>query len=101
MGLRDELPDAMVPAARRFLLPDLRPADALRQVLPASDAWGDVLPDEAEDGTAPVRGDARSVEKLVGPAPGVRAQDAALYLQKPLPQEAEALCRRDAARFAA
>jgi hypothetical protein len=101
MELPDELPDAMVPGARRFQLLGQRPADALPRVQPWSDAWGDVLPDEAEDGTAPERGDGRYAEKLVVPAPDVRARGVALYLPKALPQEAVAPCKPDADRSAA
>ena len=100
MELLDGRPDAMAPAVHRFRRLDRRRADALRRAQPASDAWDAVRPDEAEDGTVPVRPDARCAEKLAVLARGDPVRAAALYWP-PTPREAVAPCKRDAARFGA
>lgn len=64
------------------------------------DASAAVLPDAMPDGSQE-HSDA-GAEKLVGPAPGVRAQDAPARLPEVLvPQLEEALCTRGAVRSAA
>jgi hypothetical protein len=100
MELPDGHPDAMVPAARRFRLPDRLRADALRRAQPSSDAWADVHPDEVEDVPVPVRTDARCAEKLAVLARGDPVRAAALYWP-PTPREAVGPCKPDAARSAA
>jgi hypothetical protein len=78
MALPDALPDATVPAVRRFPLPDLHRADALPPAQPALDASAAVHPDEAEDVAHPAPAVARCAEKSVVPALVVPAQAAEL-----------------------
>jgi hypothetical protein len=101
MELPDGLPDAMVPVARRFQLPDLRQADALLLAQPSSDAWAAVHPDEVEDVPVLARADAPCVEKLVVPGPDGRARAAVRCLPPTHPAQAVGPCKPDAVQFAA
>jgi hypothetical protein len=101
MALPDGLPDAMVPAARRFQLPDRLQADAPLLAQPWSDAWDAVHPDEVEDVPVLARADAQCVEKSVAPALVGRARAAVRYLPPTLPAQAVGPCKPDAVQFAA
>ncbi len=103
MELRDGRLDAMVPAARRFPLPDRLQADATLQGLRGLDAWAAVRPDEAVDGPVPAPADEPYAEKLVVPEPVAPASAEELHLARmqPIPPEAKALCKPGAAQSAA
>jgi hypothetical protein len=94
----DVLLDARVPE-EPYLRRGLRRADAIRREQHASDASDGVRRDEAEDALILEPADAQYAEKLAGRARGVRVRDAKWRRARAV--EAEALCTRDAVRFAA
>ena len=99
MELRDVLPGAMVPAAHRFPLLDRLPGDGIPQALRGWDAWAAVRPDEAVDAPVPAPADEPHAEKLVVPEPVAQASAEELHRvwTQPIPPEAKALCKLDAA----
>lgn len=94
-ALRDGFRDEPVRAAASL---DQRPKDACRSVTAALDAWGDVLPDAAEDEFRSVRPD----EDAGKSAALVLAGQELVLVARPPPLAAEpGLCIPDAGRSAA
>jgi hypothetical protein len=100
MELPDGLLGAPVPAAP-CPRPDLHPTDATLLELPVWDALVVVRRDEAADGVLPGQAAVRCAGKLAAPVPVVPERGEKARPTKPLVAEAEAPCRRGAARFAA
>jgi len=106
MEPQDERLDATVLAERRFPLPDQRPAGALPQVQPASDASDAVRQDEAVDVLVQARADAMFVEKLAVqvldvPEPAAKPRLAHQHSAQTRSVEEQALCIQDEAQSAA
>jgi hypothetical protein len=88
--------DELILAEASLLPLDRHRADALRQVLPASDAWADARPVAMEAARFPELADARSVERSAGPAQAGPEQVVPMR-----PEAALAPCIQDAAPSAA